>query len=390
MSHIDEGQIHAYLDRQLEFQDPLARERFEAHMAECSECAALLEEASVPDAVAVPPFDRVVTRAGKQAGRTTRIRQLVRTRNLAWAASIVLAVAVGWYARVSTTTSRPGDRGVAEPALEAAPSAERAFAAESAQTGDTRGAPRAPTPLPRTATPDVVTGAQQEAAGRRSQAESELSELARERERRVREGQGGAAVPAQRQQAQELASKVTAQPARDSVRRDMSADEERARGLSDVAVPVAADAFALGNEAAWTAISRDDAATILGRPVVSVDGLDVVEIAASGTQPGTVRVIQRLPSGDSLEVLQRRATPELDQVAGMLQTRAAEATARRREDADARRAQAEARPAEAPAATGPSSLLATWEDLRIEMRGKVSGDSLQVLLSRLREAPGSN
>ncbi|MCH8939334.1 MAG: zf-HC2 domain-containing protein, partial [Gemmatimonadetes bacterium] len=45
MSHVNEGQIHAYLDRQLEFADQAARERFETHVAECSDCTVLLEEA---------------------------------------------------------------------------------------------------------------------------------------------------------------------------------------------------------------------------------------------------------------------------------------------------------------------------------------------------------
>ncbi len=114
MSHVDEGQIHAYLDRQLEFAESAAREALEAHVAECAGCAALLGDASTlhAEATAVlrrsepiahdpPPFEVVTARADGNAGRRTTT--LARLRTLAWAASIVLAVAVGWYARPSFT-----------------------------------------------------------------------------------------------------------------------------------------------------------------------------------------------------------------------------------------------------------------------------------------------
>ncbi len=123
MSHVNEGQIHAYLDRQLEFADQAARERFETHVAECSDCTVLLNEARVvharaagmlgdsqPAVADMPSFEAVVTRASKKSARWATVKKLNRTRALAWAASIVVAVAVGWYARVSTTESPQVER----------------------------------------------------------------------------------------------------------------------------------------------------------------------------------------------------------------------------------------------------------------------------------------
>ena len=122
MSHVDEGQIHTYLDRQLEFAEAEARERFEAHVSECAECAALVEqersfhgraaavlEQSEPELVEAPAFDHVVARATARS-KSASVKKLNRTRSLAWAASIVLAVAVGWYARFSISGPSPSEQ----------------------------------------------------------------------------------------------------------------------------------------------------------------------------------------------------------------------------------------------------------------------------------------
>jgi hypothetical protein len=114
MSHVDEGTLHAYLDGALEAvcserEAELVRE----HLASCPECAARLEEARQirGDAMAVlatadpgpiepPPLEdlREMAQArrkdGSSAGGTTSY-----LRQLAWAASIVVALGAGWSAR---------------------------------------------------------------------------------------------------------------------------------------------------------------------------------------------------------------------------------------------------------------------------------------------------
>src|SRR5580765_2558366 len=100
MSHVDEGTLHAYLDGEL---SPAERTDLEQHLAQCAECRAQLAEerallerstallaATRPAERPAPPFEQV-RRAPK---RPWYLRTPV-----AWAASIVLAIGVGYYLR---------------------------------------------------------------------------------------------------------------------------------------------------------------------------------------------------------------------------------------------------------------------------------------------------
>lgn len=107
MSHIDEGRLHAYLDGGL---PDGARElrAVEDHLRVCADCRARLEAARsrrerageilsllAPDEVAVPPFEELERRRKKGGGRSTGGTWM----RLGWAASVVLALGVGWMAR---------------------------------------------------------------------------------------------------------------------------------------------------------------------------------------------------------------------------------------------------------------------------------------------------
>ncbi|HET7249292.1 MAG TPA: anti-sigma factor, partial [Gemmatimonadales bacterium] len=99
MSHVDEGTLHAYLDGEL---TPVERERVDTHLKGCPACQARLAEeraiierssrllgmASPPER-AIPPLGQL-----RQPRLTWRLR-----RPLAWAATLILAVGLGWYAR---------------------------------------------------------------------------------------------------------------------------------------------------------------------------------------------------------------------------------------------------------------------------------------------------
>jgi anti-sigma factor RsiW len=95
MSHPDEGTIQMLLDGEL---DSRERERVEDHIAGCASCAAHLAEAReflqeadrLVDVLAVPQ------RESKPRVAVHR-RPLVRT--LAWAASIAVAVGIGYWGR---------------------------------------------------------------------------------------------------------------------------------------------------------------------------------------------------------------------------------------------------------------------------------------------------
>ena len=101
MSHVDDGTLHAYLDGAL---DAAETAGLEAHLAGCAACRARLDEeraliaragellalaAPPPPHRAAPPLHEL---------RHPRLWWRVRTP-LAWAATLVLALAAGWYLR---------------------------------------------------------------------------------------------------------------------------------------------------------------------------------------------------------------------------------------------------------------------------------------------------
>ena len=97
MSHVDDGALHAYLDGEL---SPVERARLDAHVAECAACRtrldeerALIERASGLLALAQPP-----ERAMPPLHQLRRPRLTWRLRvPIAWAASVVLALGLGYY-----------------------------------------------------------------------------------------------------------------------------------------------------------------------------------------------------------------------------------------------------------------------------------------------------
>ena len=99
MSHVDEGTLHAYLDGELA---PVERERVDTHLKGCPACQArlaeeraIIERASRLLGMAAPP-ERVMPPLD-QLRRPPVIWRL--RRPLAWAATVVLAVGLGWFAR---------------------------------------------------------------------------------------------------------------------------------------------------------------------------------------------------------------------------------------------------------------------------------------------------
>ncbi|MEN8376120.1 MAG: zf-HC2 domain-containing protein [Gemmatimonadota bacterium] len=131
MPHADEGRLHAYLDGALHAEDPAAARDLERHLEACADCSArlqaerevregasaLLGAALPPSVAAPPPWEEILQRAGpSEAGaaggggggepsglegdRATPslgFRWLPAGRRLAWAASVVLALGVGWW-----------------------------------------------------------------------------------------------------------------------------------------------------------------------------------------------------------------------------------------------------------------------------------------------------
>ena len=82
VDHVNEAQLHAYLDRDLEFANPDIRNAVGAHIADCSKCSALLKEVrlvykasndlldvTAPPARPTPSFKDIVKRAADRQSR---------------------------------------------------------------------------------------------------------------------------------------------------------------------------------------------------------------------------------------------------------------------------------------------------------------------------------
>ena len=97
MSHVDDGTLHAYLDGEL---PPAERARLETHVAECPACRTQLaeERALVERAGELLGLAQPVERPAPPMHQLHRPRLVWRLRvPLAWAASLVAAVGLGYY-----------------------------------------------------------------------------------------------------------------------------------------------------------------------------------------------------------------------------------------------------------------------------------------------------
>ena len=109
MSHVDDGALHAYLDGEL---TPVERARLEAHVAECPACRTRVEE----ERALVARASSLLGLAQPPERAVPPLHQLRRPRlgwrlggggvPIAWAASVVLAVGLGYYLG-GTSLARP-------------------------------------------------------------------------------------------------------------------------------------------------------------------------------------------------------------------------------------------------------------------------------------------
>jgi hypothetical protein len=113
MLHVDDGQLHAYLDRELESIEAGATARIDAHFVECAVCRARLGEArhlrgaagailraADPSALRLREFEsfQLPRRRVHEVPNHRRALQR-RATALAWAASLMVACGIGWFAR---------------------------------------------------------------------------------------------------------------------------------------------------------------------------------------------------------------------------------------------------------------------------------------------------
>ena len=157
MSHIPEAELHAYLDQAL---PRLRCVEIESHLAECTPCRTARDEIAAlrdrttamlarlaPRRTVPPPLADLRHRAAHRASERARFQQ-----RAAWAASVVVALGVGWGA--SYLVHPPSGRALAA-RIPSAPTIPAAAPAVPAQTGGDTAAP-APTEAPTDQAPAIL------------------------------------------------------------------------------------------------------------------------------------------------------------------------------------------------------------------------------------------
>jgi hypothetical protein len=311
MSHVDEGTLHALLDGALEGTSELTE--VQQHLAECAECRQRVEEAHALSAraasildtapageITTPPFTAVLARKRRGAARP-RVFGMHRLTAIGWAATIVLAVGVGWLARGSLPLGGDADLQRRRPpsaqtaARDASDEARRSLAneteAEKSSVGAITGVE---------AEPQTSTGRQEQAAKSTTAPAAPpivTADAAASGEAEELEGAGQTA-PARADNDRSLAPAPAEVSAAEPLLR------EQARAARAAPEHLASRAFQISTTADWETSTAADGAALLGVPVRSVAGLDIL-LVETGTAAGipAVRVTQQL-GADSLVIVQ--------------------------------------------------------------------------------------
>ncbi len=334
MSHPDEGTIQALLDGEL---DAEQRSRIELHVSACAACAARLAEAREFQREADRLVEMVVVPPESVLRRGRRRQTVVRT--LAWAASIVVAVAAGYWGR-GTTVSPP---------VELQESDRPTQAVATTPPATTMAPPAVPAPAPA-----IGKDADAGAAAKTRRSVEPLAGASPDAGRAASgEARDAAPVPETK-----VADRVAAAPPAAAEREALDARANQA----------AANENRLADEAVtpWRVASMEEAVRVLGGQIRLIDGFtpNRIEVgpgtAVAGADPG-LQVVRVVYAGGMVVLDEQRPAP----APGARK----EAVASGASGAFAQRA--------APA----------WEqrgDIRFVVTGSVSVDSLRALGARVR------
>ena len=335
MQHVDEGLLHAWLDGEIAELGPAVEAEVRRHLDECGGCRARLEEEraireratfllrrDAPAVGEIPPFETLTARgAPARRARTGTM--------LAWAASLVFAVAAGWLARSTLLAPGPTHAPVAVSPRPAAPIRAPALPSPSApaSSGVTERRPEAaPTPSLRVATRDAAKPGAVSREAPNEAVSAPLAEspppppppppVAAPPPAPVAESGGGIPTmaapmaPAAGENATAERSARRAERAGAMPPRKMTADSAPL-ALEGLVVPAGGVSGEVPDADGWLRVGGKEARRLLGREPLRVRGLRVLAVQA-GRRDGraVVRVRQALESGEILELVQARDLPE--------------------------------------------------------------------------------
>jgi hypothetical protein len=344
MSHVDEGALHAYLDGEL---SPAERVELEAHLAGCAACRTRLND----ERALVQRAGELLARALPPERATPPLQQIERRRTrrrlgipLSWAASVILAVGVGYYMRGSDdfVSREPAQElAVGTPELK-----DSGPTAPSAGTGsaNTNAIGRVSAPAPQVA---AERSAPVDAAADAAKREQSLALT----QNKAQVPPPAAGVVAMEDRAVLRAVSPRAVPAPPPTAPAMPSAAAETEGARRVEARMAVRRDQVTTE--WPIIRRASARDLLGADPVGVPGLAVRQMRSSPANDGTVLVEQTLDSSTVIQLYQRRLTGERD-----------------------------------AAGYGTTERLARFVgELRIEIAGPLSQDSLNKLLELLKPLP---
>ncbi len=369
MSHVDDGTLHAYLDGELL---PVERARVEAHVAECAACRgrleeerALIERASNLLGLAQPP-----ERSAPPLHQLRPPRLAWRLRvPLAWAATVVLALGIGYYVGGRDFPAASRVHALADTDVQNAPAVDSG--ATLARQED-RFAAKAPPQVAARPRAQVAVPTQKQAAPE-PQMYIDGASLRSERESASVASRGSAAADSAAAQS----GVITIQP-RDAARRPAAAPTAQAPApapaMAEAIVTTGSNvAEARGRLVAtqWPIIRRGPARDILGAEPLGIPGLAVRNIRRSPSG-AVVLVEQAIDSATVIQLFQERA--ENDQLARRAYGRFDSAQARE----EAARVQLRGMTA------GTERLARFIGGVRVEIAGPLSADSLNRLLEQVK------